>query len=111
MENRIYELKIECGPDYPKKPPVIHFISQINLGSGDGRDGDKKPAVDPRTGLVDNTKIPNLRDWEKNSGDPSRSAQLKVSIEAALTGIRSLVSPCSRAHRLEDYANNSSAAV
>lgn len=91
MENRIYELKIECGPEYPKKPPVIHFISQINLGSGDGRDGDKKPAVEPVTGLVDNSKIPNLRDWEKNASDPSRSAQLRVSIEAALTGIRSSV--------------------
>lgn len=91
MENRIYELRIECGPDYPKQPPVIHFISQINLGSGDSRDGDKKPAVDPHTGRVDNSKIPNLRDWEKNAEDSSRSAQLKVSIEAALTGIRSSV--------------------
>lgn len=93
MENRIYELKIECGPDYPKKPPVIYFISQINLGSGDGRDSDKKPAVDSYTGRVDNSKIPNLRDWERNANDPSRSAQLKVSIEAALTGIRSSVQP------------------
>ncbi|KAJ4393509.1 E2 ubiquitin-conjugating protein mms2 [Gnomoniopsis smithogilvyi] len=77
-ENRIYELKIECGPEYPKKPPVIHFCSQVNL-----------PGVDQTTGLVDkNTMGGDLRDWEKNAVDPSPRAQTKVTIEAALTSIR-----------------------
>lgn len=80
-ENRIYELKIECGPDYPKKPPVIHFCSQVNL-----------PGVDQTTGLVDkNSMGGDLRDWEKNAVDPSPRAQTKVTIEAALTSIRQSV--------------------
>jgi ubiquitin-conjugating enzyme E2 variant len=40
-ENRIYSLKIHCGPDYPDNPPDIQFISQVNL-----------PCVDARTGKV-----------------------------------------------------------
>lgn len=80
-ENRIYELRIECGPDYPQKPPIIHFSNQVNL-----------PGVDPTTGLVDKAAIGgDLRDWEKHAADPSPRAQSRVTIEAALTSIRQSV--------------------
>ncbi|KAF3761694.1 UBC-like protein [Cryphonectria parasitica EP155] len=84
FENRIYELKIVCGPEYPKQPPVIHFITQINL-----------PGVDQHSGLVDkNTIGGELRDWEKNANDTGPRAQQRVSIEAALSAIR---------HHMEQY--------
>jgi hypothetical protein len=44
-ENRIYSVKIHCGPDYPDTPPEISFTSKINL-----------PCVDQRNGKVYNGK-------------------------------------------------------
>merc|ERR1719217_203329 len=34
-EDRIYTLALECGPDYPDKPPKVRFNTQINLGASD----------------------------------------------------------------------------
>ncbi len=53
-ENRIYSLTIECGNDYPDKPPIVKFISKINL-----------PSVDQHTGLVLNNKFPTLGNWKR----------------------------------------------
>lgn len=38
-ENRIYSLKIHCGNSYPDEPPIVHFISRINLPGVDAQGG------------------------------------------------------------------------
>jgi len=30
-ENRIYTLRMICDETYPDKPPVVHFVSKVNL--------------------------------------------------------------------------------
>lgn len=54
-ENRIYSLKIHCGPDYPDKPPEVTFASKVNL-----------PCVDARSGKVDLSKMPSISVWKRD---------------------------------------------
>jgi len=54
-ENRIYSLKIYCGEKYPDEPPVIQFLSRVNL-----------PFVSQVNGVVDRAKLPVLADWNRN---------------------------------------------
>ncbi|KAF2668028.1 UBC-like protein [Microthyrium microscopicum] len=52
-ENRIYSLKISCGPNYPDTPPEVSFVTRVNI-----------PCVD-KNGRVDPTKLPCLVQWKR----------------------------------------------
>ncbi|KAG0166712.1 E2 ubiquitin-conjugating protein mms2 [Apophysomyces sp. BC1034] len=53
-ENRIYSLHIICGDHYPDAPPVVRFVSRINL-----------PSVNPQSGVVEPHRLPCLAQWRR----------------------------------------------
>uniref|UniRef100_A0A336MFG0 CSON000832 protein n=1 Tax=Culicoides sonorensis TaxID=179676 RepID=A0A336MFG0_CULSO len=53
-ENRIYSLKIECGPRYPDTAPVIKFLSRININ-----------CINPQNGMINNFSVPMLSAWNR----------------------------------------------
>lgn len=83
---------MECGPNYPKQPPVFHFVSQINL-----------PGVNQQDGHVDQNAVAILRDWDRIATELSKNPRPKedpLSLEAALIAIRkSVKSSCTSQNR------------
>ncbi|CAB9528289.1 enzyme E2 variant 2 [Seminavis robusta] len=56
-DSRFYQLRIHCPEKYPAVPPEVRFISKINM-----------TAVDSKTGVVNEKKIPAMRNWSRNMG-------------------------------------------
>ena len=52
-ENRMYSLKLECGKDYPEKPPLVKFTSRINMNCVSSN------------GAVEPSRLPLLSRWSR----------------------------------------------
>eukprot|EP01016_Furgasonia_blochmanni_P045518 TRINITY_DN6433_c0_g1_i12.p2 TRINITY_DN6433_c0_g1~~TRINITY_DN6433_c0_g1_i12.p2 ORF type:complete len:121 (-),score=13.06 TRINITY_DN6433_c0_g1_i12:676-1038(-) len=55
FDSRIISLKIVCGDEYPGKPPLVKFVTKVNMD-----------CVNPSTGQVDSTKFSILKNWSKS---------------------------------------------
>ncbi|RGB37136.1 ubiquitin-conjugating enzyme/RWD-like protein [Rhizophagus diaphanus] len=55
-ENRIYSLKLYCDENYPNNPPIVHFISRINL-----------PCVNQHSGKVEPFRLSCLSQWKSSN--------------------------------------------
>ncbi|KAL7672221.1 hypothetical protein ACOME3_007115 [Neoechinorhynchus agilis] len=79
FQGRMYSLKIECGPDYPNKPPMIRFVNKVNL-----------PYVGS-TGKVNPSALYSLKGWTPDKCIKDILKDIRDSMKAS--NIRSLEQP------------------
>jgi len=53
FENRMYSLRLECGQEYPDKPPTVRFTTRINMNCVNSN------------GAVEQRMVPILSRWQR----------------------------------------------
>mmetsp|Transcript_934 Transcript_934/g.843 ORF Transcript_934/g.843 Transcript_934/m.843 type:complete len:144 (-) Transcript_934:271-702(-) len=65
FDGRIISLKITCDKDYPNKPPIVKFITKVNMNCVKS------------DGSIDYSKVNTLKNWQKS-----------YSLETVLTALK-----------------------
>jgi ubiquitin-conjugating enzyme E2 variant len=70
-QERLYELRVTCGPEYPDRPPEVRFVTKINLA-----------CVDQRTGEV-GRELPAFARWTRSNTIETVLLEIRQSMSTA----------------------------
>jgi len=71
MGDKIYSLKIRCGPLYPDEPPIVYFLNKVNM-----------PGVNKTTGKVEGI----MTAWTRHNTLMDYLIAIRTAMEGAASG-------------------------
>lgn len=72
FENRIYTVSLTCGEKYPVQPPIVRFLTKVNMHS-----------VSKHSGGVDVSRCNVLRNWSREYGIETVLLELRKEMAAS----------------------------